>query len=149
MKPVVTWVLVADAAHARTFVNKGPGSGLTELPEEARQIDLAPSRDINADRPGRVQDSAGPGRHSMEPPTDAKEHAKQVFLKEIAAALKEGHDRNAFDRLVLVAPPAALGALRAALAPGLRKILHAELAKDLVQVKAHDLPSRIGEVLAV
>jgi protein required for attachment to host cells len=149
LKPVRTWILVADGARARVFQNEGPGRGIAELPEHTREIDLKPSRDINADKPGRAFDSGGQGRHAMEPPTDAKRHEKQTFHAELAGLLKKALDAGRYDRVVLVAAPATLGDLRASLDKTVLAVVHGELAKNLTQVPAHELPGHLGEVLAV
>jgi protein required for attachment to host cells len=149
VKPVKTWILIADGARARIFENDGPGHGISELTQHAREIDLKASRDIDADAPGRTFDSGGQGRHAMEPPTDAKKHEKQSFHAELADLLKKSLDKGAYDRVVLVAPPATLGDLRGSLDKTVLNVIHGELAKDLTKVSAHDLPGHLGEVLAV
>jgi protein required for attachment to host cells len=54
-----------------------------------------------------------------------------------------------FDRLVLVAPPKALGNLREALDEKAKALVHGELAKDLVRVSPRDLEVPLGEVMPV
>lgn len=149
MKPIKTWILVADGAQARFFLNDGPGRGLTELTGEALRNDLKPSRDIDADRPGRAFDSGGQGRHAMEPPTDSKRHAKRVFAARIADKLRKARNAGAFDRIVLVAAPTTLGDLRAELSKDVLALLHGELAKDLTHLKPHELRGHLGDMLAV
>lgn len=149
MKPIMTWIVVADGAQMRVFVNDGPGRGLSEIADKARSADPRPSREIDADRPGRTFDSAGQGRHAMEPSTDSNRHAKRLFAGEIAAALKQAHESKAFDRLVLVAAPATLGDLREALAKEVRGVLYGELAKDLTHLNERDLAGHLSDTLAL
>jgi protein required for attachment to host cells len=149
MKPVKTWVVVADSAHARIFENTGPGHGLKELPGRSRETELKPSRDIDADRPGRSFDSGGQGRHAMEPPTDSKRHEKGVFAKEIADMLRAEQVKGAFDRLVVVAAPATLGDLRTAMSKELADAVTGELDKDLIRLNERDLEGHLGDFLAV
>jgi protein required for attachment to host cells len=87
MRKTITWVVVADGARARLLVNEGPGKGLDELPDGEMAAEHAPSRDIQADRPGRTFDSAGEGRHAKEPPTDPHRDAKRRFAREVAGRL--------------------------------------------------------------
>ncbi len=61
--------------------------------------------------------------------------------------LDAGAARRRFDRLVLVAPPKTLGALRRALGELARSRVAAELKKDLVNVSEHDLPVHLGEII--
>lgn len=149
MKPVKTCILVADGAHARVYLNEGPGKGISELEEYAEQIDLKPSRDIDADSPGRAFDSAGQGRHAMEPPTDSKRHTKQTFHRDLARKIDAEFVAGKFDRLVLVSPPATLGDLRQSLSKTTADKIHGEIAKDLIKASKPELVEQLGEVIAL
>ena len=63
MKYKNTWVVVADGARAQFFCNKGPVTGLESALPLALVADNRPSGEISSDRPGRVFDIAGQGRH--------------------------------------------------------------------------------------
>lgn len=149
MKKTVTWVVVADGARARLFVNHGPGKGLNALPNADFSGPNIPARDIGADRPGRTFDRSGDGRHAKEPRSDPQRVEKRDFLHFIAQHLRDAHNRQEYDRLVLVAPPQALGDLRACLDNGVRTKISGELNKDLTHLKDHELAKPIGRVLAV
>jgi len=149
MKPVKTWIIVADGARARVFLNDGPGHGIRELSEYTLNNKLKPNRDINADRPGRTFDSDGDGRHAMEPSTDPNRHEKQLFVKKIIAMLEGEDHKKTFDRIVLVAAPQTLGDLRSALSENLTRKLTGELAKDLTQLNERALVGHLGDMLAV
>lgn len=148
-RPVITWVLIADGSRARLFVNEGVGKGLKPVLGQQFIGTKLPSRDIATDRPGRAFDSAGEGRHAMEPPTDPHRHEKQAFAHELADVLEDRRKRNAFDRLVVVAPPEALGDLRSEFSDQLRRLVTAELNKDLTKISIHELSDHLGEVMAV
>ncbi len=148
-RPIVTWVLIADGFRARLFVNAGVGKGLKPaLDREFIGTNIS-SGDIASDRPGRSFDSAGEGRHAMEPPTDPKRHAKYEFAREIAGILEHARKTNQFERLVVVAPPRALGDLRSEFGVELQRMVSAEMDKDLTQVPIQDLPDHLGKVMAV
>jgi protein required for attachment to host cells len=148
-KPIVTWVLIADGFRARLFSNSGVGKGLEPaLDQEFIGINIE-SSDIASDRPGRSFDSAGEGRHAMEPSTDPKRHAKQAFAHDIAGILEAARKNNSFDRLIVVAPPRALGDLRSEFSVELQRMVTAEMNKDLTQVSIHELPDHLGKVMAV
>jgi len=141
-------VLVADGARARLFANEGGGKGLRPALDQEFIGTRLPSRDIATDRPGRTFDSAGQGRHAMEPPTDPHRHEKQVFAREVATVLEDARKKNAFNRLVLVAPPEALGDLRSELSDELQRMVTGELNKNLTKVPVYELPAVLKEVLA-
>ncbi|HSM19449.1 MAG TPA: host attachment protein [Hyphomicrobiales bacterium] len=149
MKPTRSWIVVADGASARIFENHGPGKGLSARPAEEMHHATPPSRDIDADRPGRSHDRMGPGRHAMEPPTDAHREEKRRFADDLARHLNEAAQGGSFDRLILVAAPKTLGDLRQALGKAAAAKLDGELAKDLTKVPDHELPSHLGEVIAL
>ena len=149
MKPIKTWIVVADGTQMRVFFNDGPGHGMSELADKARSTEIRPSRDIDADRPGRTHDSAGQGRHAMEPSSDSSRHAKRLFSTEIADEIKKAYYDKAFDRLVLVAAPSMLGDLRAALAKEVQDVIYHELAKDLTHLDERDLADHLRDILAL
>jgi len=149
MRGVTTWIVVADAGRARVLQNDGPGKGVKEVPGTDMVGPHRRDRDIMADRPGRSFDSAGHGRHAMEPPTDPKRAEQHAFFADVAERLEAAAREGRFDRLVLVAEPRALGELRHLLAPAVAAKVSAELDKDLTHLSAAEIGERLGGVLAV
>jgi protein required for attachment to host cells len=149
MKPTRTWILIADGARARIYLNEGPGKGIK--PVEGGEIagDHRPNRELERDKPSRSFESVGATRHAIEPRQDPHRELKRDFAERLAALLEERLSQKAFDRLVLVAPPAALGDLRAALPEAVRARVHAELGKDLTKTPASELPGHLAGVLAI
>lgn len=146
--PDRTWVVVADGARARVLTGGGKGARLRPAMDHEFIGSNIPSREIDADRPGRSFDSAGEGRHAMEPPTDPRRKRKADFARSIALFLEAEAKRGAFDRLIIAAPPQALGDLRAELSDAVRaKIVH-EINKDLVEAPADELTERLSQVLS-
>lgn len=147
MKPTTTWILIADGAHARLFANRGPGKGIEAL--EAINGDHRPDHELVRDGLGRTFESAGEMRHAIAPKTDPHRELKRDFAKELAEMLDRRLSEKAYDRLVIVAPPKALGDLRAALSPHVKPLVYAELDKDLVKTPTAELPSHLGAVMAI
>lgn len=148
MPPPTTWVLVADATRARLFAVDHDGRHLVRPPAWTGAAEAPPSRDLGSDRPGRTFESTGSLRHAKEPPTDPHRFAKTRFAREIAATLDDMRARDAFDRLVVVAPPQMLGDLRAAMGPPLAARVAVELDKDLAMLAPHALDAHLADVLA-
>jgi protein required for attachment to host cells len=146
MAKVTTWIVVADGVHANIYANHGPGKGIEEPAVREFVGDKHPTREINADRPGRTFDSMGGQRHAKEPHTDAHRHAQQVLAHEVAHFLDEAAGRGAYDRLVIAAPPRTLGDLRAGLSAKVQAKLAGDLDKDLMHVPPRDLPARLGDI---
>jgi protein required for attachment to host cells len=149
MKPIRTWILVADGARARIFVNNGPGKGIEEMAGSAFENELPPSRDIGSDRPGRTFNSTGSVRHAIEPGIDPHRERKREFLGHVARYLDKARQRGDFDRLVIVAPPPALGDLRGEMAAKLRELVTGEIAHDLVEHPKSAVSKHVEKVLAI
>jgi protein required for attachment to host cells len=144
MKPIRTWVLIADATRARVFENTGKGTGLTIVHDMTLDAELLPSHELGTDRPGRSFDSVGSGRHAMESPSDLHREQKRQFARRIAEAIEEQLVTKSFDRLVLVAPPVTMGDLRAALPDKVKTVVAAEVVADLTRTPASELPGHLA-----
>jgi protein required for attachment to host cells len=152
-KKTVTWVVLADGARTRIIAHDGPGAPLRSVYEEQEVAAKLPAREIESDRPGRTFDSGGHGdagaygRHAYEPPTDPRRKQQANFIRSVAEILEDASHQGSFERLVLIAPPKALGELRAVLSKNVSRMVSAEIPKDLVNVPIHDLPERLEDVL--
>lgn len=147
MKPVKTWIVLADGARARVLLNAGPNKGLRELMTKESETARLAGRDLMADDRGRVFDSAGQGRHAMEPKTDPKAVEEEKFLREVARLIERGASDGEYDRLVLCADPRALGALRGLLSKSVQDKIMAELPKNLTNTPLQDLPRSLQDTL--
>ncbi|MGE0626946.1 MAG: host attachment protein [Hyphomicrobiaceae bacterium] len=145
MKPVRTWIVIVDAARARVVEQVGKGKPLKAVDGFSLETELKPTHEIVSDRAGR--NFGDFPRHTFDPKTDAHRLEKRRFVEQVVAMLDEQAPADAFDRLVLVAPPKALGDLRSALTPRLAAVVHAELSKDLTKTPDHDLMSHLEDVL--
>jgi protein required for attachment to host cells len=149
MKPVVTWVVVADGTQARVFENTGPGKGLHPVDGLRREIEPLQASEIMADRPGRSISSVGSGRSAMEYTSDPVEVRETRFVREIAEMLDEKRASGAYDRLILAAAPNALGDMRKAMTPAVKETLMAELPKDLTNLPKPELDRHFASMLAI
>jgi protein required for attachment to host cells len=149
MKKRITWILVADGSRARILMNDGVGKGLQPAVNGEFSRPLPPTRELGSDRPGCSQQRGVARRHAFAPHLDWHEFEKEKFGREMARVLDQAAERCAFDRLVLVAPPRALGNLRSALAPRTRSLVHAEIDKDLTNLPVDALPAHLTDVVAL
>jgi len=141
------WIVVADGSRAQIFLNQGPGTGLKPALHHALVADNRPSGDISSDRPGRSFDSAGAGRHAMQPSTDPHRHEQITFAHEIAKLLEDNHNKQAYERIFIVAAPRMLGDLRAALGENMKNLVAGEIDKDLTKLTAHELNAHLGKLI--
>jgi protein required for attachment to host cells len=144
-----TWILVADAARARLFLQQHGAASWRLVQTFAHARSAAKGRDIMADRPGRVQQSVNDGtRSAMTRRTDPKTVEATHFAGELSTALDSFLHDQAGARLVLVAPPRFLGLLRQVLREPVRSHVVSELARDLTRVAEHDLPEQVAKAVA-
>ncbi|MDA5194842.1 host attachment protein [Govanella unica] len=152
MQKPVTWVLIADGQRARVLKTNGSAVNgrkrdFTSAMDHEFIGNPLPSHELGTDRLGRARDGFGQSRHSMENPTDPHRYEKRRFAREIIAALEGERQKGAFGRLVIVAPPQALGDIRAELPNGLKSLVAAEINKDLTHVPPHELPAHLDGVM--
>ena len=145
MKPIVTWVVLANARDAQVLENRGPGKGLQSLPEMAKTAVAA--RQYSSE-PGLGHSIAGPGTSAVDQ-GDPQEQADIQFAKDVIAGLHRAHGKGRFDRLVLIAGPHMLGLLRKALTPGLQSAITGEIAKDLTAAPDDAVARTVGEIIAI
>lgn len=149
MKPTRTWIVIADGAHAQVFESLGPQQRLTPIETMTLSGDHRASHELLTDRPGRTHESVGPGRHALQPASDPHRALKRSFAEHVVATLETRLHEKSFDRIVLVAPAKTLGDLRAALSPGLRAVVHAEVDKDLIKTPVNEITAHLSGVVGL
>ncbi len=140
-----TWIVIADGARARILKRVGRGKPLALVEEMSSADSRRPTREQGTGKPGRGFSPAS-GRHEFSDPVDWHEAAKAEFLKQLAGRVLEWSRQDAFDEIILVAPPKALGELRSQLGGRLGKRLKGELNKDLTRLPVHELGAHLKGV---
>ncbi|MBO0711207.1 MAG: host attachment protein [Acetobacteraceae bacterium] len=148
LRPKV-WAAVADGKRlrvlARRVLAQDPEEAVWhELQSEALEMADPPSRVLGTDRPGRVRESQGGARHAYEPRYDLHEGRKADFAEIVAERLERAAKTGQFDRLVLIAPPATLGHLRAAIGEQARGRLRGTLARDLTRARSEAISKQLA-----
>jgi len=141
------WVLIADGEKALFLRNDLDGEDLdlnvVRIEEQENPSDL----DQSANRPGRLHDTAE-GHVSAVDDTDWHELAKERFADELADILYKLAHRQAFEHIVLVAPPKILGELRHKMHKEVAARVIAEIDKDLTNHPIDKIEKRIQIDLA-
>lgn len=145
MKPIRTWILIADAGRARVLENLGPGKRTHEIADLASSVDLPKTSDLVRDRQPRGHESTNPSRHAIDSRSDPHDRLEVDHLQAIAARL-DAHFES-YDQLVVVAPPRALGTLRAAFTDRVKGSISAEIDKDLTKVPNHEIETHLADVV--
>ena len=142
-----TWVVVADGEKALFLRNLTDAEDPNlEVISQAGQENPS-SREQGASAPGRMPD-VGQGQRSAMQETDWHRLAKDRFAKDLAETLYARAHAGAFDRLVIVAGPRVLGALREALHPEVAQRVVAEVAQELTGHPVHEIEAHVVKALA-
>ena len=138
-----TWVLVSDACRARIFADRGLRSGLVELEGFVCPGGREHVKDRVSDRSG-LKPAGGQGvRAGATQEVDPKEAEARAFARFLADNLKKKLNEQAFQELVLAAPPHFLGLLRAALDETVSKRVVSSFDKDFTTLDTQELSKRI------
>lgn len=147
MAAELLWILVSDAGRSRVFERNGARADIVERTDLQMAMDLPKSSDLMTDRLPRTHESAGVSRHAMEPASDPNRELKKQMARQVSAMLLRQVQQGAYDHLVVVAPPAFLGDLRASFDHQVSERVTREFPKDMTKVPAHDLSKRLAELL--
>ena len=136
------WVVVCDGRKALILENEGDEEFPNLRMREVREHDDASTHSQGADVPGRVHQSFGVTRSAVEQ-TDWHDIAERHFLTEVVRQLDEALASNLVTRFILVASPRALGMLRLAYSPALRRAISVEIDKDWVGLPIHEIEKKL------
>jgi protein required for attachment to host cells len=136
------WIVVCDGHKALILENRGDRMFPNLHTKEVHEHPLQSTHDQGTDRPGKVHASTGTARSAIEQ-TDWHEESERAFLKTLAARLNTAVTTGETTALTLVAPPRALGMIRADYSPALRRALHGEVDKDLVKMPVYEIEKQL------
>lgn len=144
-------VVVADQSEARFYDMERRDGELRLAGRISDPSARLHDRDLQSDRPGRKADRApiqsgrrgSTPQHGVGSDRKPRQHEAALFARRIADAVVAAQRADRFDRLVLMAPPGVLGLLRKALPLPLRRMIVAQIAKDLL----HEPPGAVRTYL--
>lgn len=132
-----TWILVGDGRKALMLRNDGtPQNPSLNVIDVLKDDENPPTAKQGTERPGRVMQSNSSRRSAVEQ-TDWHEIAEERFTATVASKLNAAALENRFEKLILVAPPNSLAALRKNLHAKTASRIVAEIDKDLTK---HPVP---------
>lgn len=141
--PQGAWIIVADGQRCLFLQNDGdevfPNFRTAEMIEQENP----PTREQGTDRPGRRFDTSE-GHRSGLGETDWHQLGEERFLGRVADMLNQGVYSGKYGKLVLVAPPTALGTLRKALDQQVSEHVIAEVNKDLTKQPVPDIEKALS-----
>ena len=137
------WAVVCDAKKALILCNQEDEVFPQLKVIEEHEHEDKRTHELGSSAPPRVHESAGVGRSAIEQ-TDFHAAAEQKFLekliKRVDSAVREGKVK----RLIVVAPPHALGMIRPLYTATLRAALKEEIAKDWVKMPVAEIEKRLA-----
>jgi protein required for attachment to host cells len=135
-----TWILIADGSRGRIIRQLRPDAGTGDrLDDLIFETDHKKLSEIMADRPGRSITSMGTRRSAMEYHSQPVQEQEARFAGMMLSTLARAYAAQEFDRLVIVAEPRMLGAIRLKLPSTLRRVVVEEVAKDLTSLSPQEL----------
>ena len=141
-----TWIVVAYGARGMVLVNEGTVDA-PELKTLRVYNQHSPrTSELGDDKPGRSFESAGARRSAMEAP-DLHQRAEDRFVSGIMDDLAKDAAAKAFERVVIVAPPVALGAMRKAAADSLAAKVAAWIDKDYTKEPVPEIAKAVKRAL--
>ncbi|MCJ8025194.1 host attachment protein [Shinella yambaruensis] len=135
-----TWILIADGSRGRIIRQLRPDAETgNRLDDLIFEIDHKKLGEIMTDRPGRSITAKGTRRSAMEYHSQPVQEQEARFAGMMLDTLMRAYGAQEFDRVVVVAEPRMLGAIRLRLPPMLRRAVVKEIAKDLTKLPPQDL----------
>ncbi len=137
-----TWILVANASHAKLYSNKGPNKGL----ELVKELDHPESREKAAELVSdRVGNFAGSGSYAQATPP--KEHEAERFALELAHELEQGRVSNAYEKLVVVTSAHFMGLLNGRITQQVKGKVTESITKDYTHLPLKELTGHLANHL--
>lgn len=141
-----TWVAVLDGARGLILVNEGTALEPRLATHKVYHQDNPSAHEQGRDRPGRYPEPGGHARSAVEIP-DPHKKAEARFVDNIVATLEKAAAAGAFERLIIVAPPVALGEARKAAGAALEARVVKEIAADWTKMPVPEITSALVKAL--
>jgi protein required for attachment to host cells len=146
-----TWILVADGARARIFeTDPLDTQQLTEIQDFANPAAKGREAALETEQLGRF--SGGGDRspaHTGEGQETPVEHATRMFSNDVGAFLDRACAEHRYKKLVLVASPKFLGAIRQSINKQTRQLVDREISKDISWLNEHDITAYVNNAMAM
>jgi protein required for attachment to host cells len=136
------WIVVCDGRKALILENLGNRMFPNLHTKEVREQPDLSTRAQGTDAPGRVHQSMGTARSSIEQ-TDWHDESERAFLRALADRLNVAVTSGETTALTIVASPRALGMIRSDYSDAVRKAVQSEVDKDLVKMPVHQIEEQL------
>lgn len=137
------WIVVCDGSKALLLENAGDEKFPNFKTREVFQQEDLPTHEQGTDAPGRAIQSVGMRRSAMEQ-VDWHDQAEDRFLAKLVERLDAAIHAGQAKSVVIAAPPRALGMIRQHYSASLRRVLRAEIDKDLVKLPVGEIEKHLA-----
>jgi protein required for attachment to host cells len=145
-----TWIVSANASRARFFSQAHSSDALEEINDMVNDAVRLRTSETETDKLSptaatkSMHDTGGalPNK-SYEPHQTPVEHQTELFARDVAGFLQQGHQEGRYKQLSLIASPQFLGELRKFIDPKLGSLVNLEIDKDYTQYSARQLSEKI------
>lgn len=145
-----TWILIADAHHARCFERRAPDHSLNELADfmypKTKLESVARGGDLTG-AAGKGHGRTGHAGTQFEPQTDANAKERATFSRQLANHLNAGSSDKLFNALVIIATSPMLGEIKQFLSLAAEKSLLRCVNSDLTHYTGLELKKRVDHAL--
>ena len=136
------WVVVCDGTKALILENVGDATFPNLRTREVYEHKAPATHELGSDAPGRTHNSVGHGQSAMEQ-TDWHDQEEQGFLADLIKKLDAAVEQQKVKRMIVVAPPRALGKIRPLYSHALRAAVKREIDKDFVKLPVHEIEKHL------
>ncbi len=140
MASQTTWVVLADGASARFLTRAKPELPLVELADLA--LTAAAEQRLHG-QVTAVHDGVNHGHQVRLAHENLQNEGERHFLSHVAGRINLAVEEHAVGQIIIWAPPRALGVLRDHLAAGARRLVKAEIAKDILRETPREIDERL------
>jgi len=140
------WVVVADGSHGLVLVNEGTAFEPDLKTLRVYQQENPKTSEQGRAKPPRAFESVGERRSAMATP-DLHRRAEDQFVTQIMGDLAKDASANAFEGVVIVAPPVALGEMRKAVKGELEKRIVSWIGKDYTNHPVPEIATAVAKAL--
>jgi len=139
-------VAVLDGGRGLILVNEGTALSPSLSVVRTYGLENPPAHELGRDRPGRLNDAGGDHRSAVEI-ADPHQKAEDAFVAGIIEDLEREAERGEFQKIVLVAPPVALGVVRKTMGADLKARVAKEIAADYVKMPVPEIAKAVERAL--
>jgi protein required for attachment to host cells len=141
--PHNAFIFVGDGRRALFLRNEGDAKFANLKTEQVFNDHNPATRDQGTERPGSTSGGGSGSRRSSVEQTDWHDLEEHKFARDVAAALEAVVRERKVTALVIVAPPRTLADLRQAFHADIKKIIIAELDKDLTKQPIYEIEKHL------